>query len=310
MRLTIGELEQTTTLSVLIDEFISVKVAQGKSKRTLKDLEKELHKFYEFSSKDLDCGVLKKDLVRYFAQIPNTSSAVYNRPYGVLNSFFNYLTRQDTIPYNPLIKAEIKKKKDDSEIHAVSMDDIRKLMDSCDRRTFTGFRNHTIISLMIDTGIRTSELVRLEDGDFDETGRRIIIRPEVCKTKHSRILYLSPSTSSAIGKLIRLKPKGFSVKIFPSREGNELDTNELSREFRNLSAKAGVKITPYQLRHSFATFCAESGMSVFLLQQLMGHSDIAMTRRYTDINQEQLEEAHSNFSPISLLEGKNRLGKI
>ena len=84
MRLTVGELEQTTTLSILIDEFISVKVAQGKSKRTLKDLEKELHKFYDFSSKDLDCGVLKKDLVKYFAQIPNTSSAVYNRPYWSL----------------------------------------------------------------------------------------------------------------------------------------------------------------------------------------------------------------------------------
>lgn len=310
MRLTVGELEQTTTLSVLIDEFISVKVAQGKSKRTLKDLEKELHKFYEFSSKDLDCGVLKKDLVRYFAQIPNTSSAVYNRPYGVLNSFFNYLTRQDTIPYNPLIKAEIKKKKDDSEIHAATMDDIRLLLDACDRRTFTGLRNHTIISLMIDTGIRTSELVRLEDEDFDEVGRRIVIRPEVCKTKHSRILYLSPSTSSAIGKLIRLKPKGFSVKIFPSREGNELDTNELSREFRKLSDKAGVKITPYQLRHSFATFCAANGMSVFLLQQLMGHSDISMTRRYTDINQEQLEEAHSNFSPLALVEKGKRLSRI
>lgn len=307
MRLSVGELEQITTLSALIDEFISVKVAQGRSERTLRDLRNELWKFYESSSKEVDCGVLKKDLVRYFSSIPSSSSAVYNRPYGVLNSFFNYLTRQDIIPYNPLIKAEIKKKKDDSEIHAAAMDDIRKLMNACDRRTFTGLRNHTIISLMIDTGIRTSELVRLEDCDFDEVGRRIVIRPEVCKTKHSRILYLSPSTSSAIGKLIRLKPKGFSCKIFPSREGNELDTNELSREFRKLSEKSGVKITPYQLRHSFATFCAANGMSVFLLQQLMGHSEIAMTRRYTDINQEQLEIAHNNFSPLGMIEGRKRL---
>ena len=310
MRITVGELEQTTPFSAVIDEFIALKEAQGKSKRTMKDLRQDLQKFYNFSSKTLNCEILKKELVKYFSLIPDTSAAVYNRPYGVLNSFFNYCVRQEIIPYNPLTRAEIKKKKDDSEIHAATMDDIRKLLDCCDRRTFTGYRNHTIISLMIDTGIRTSELVRLEDGDFDEKGRRIIIRPEVCKTKHSRILYLSPSTTSAIGKLIRLKPKGFSDKIFPSREGNEMDTNNLSREFRNLSEKAGVKITPYQLRHSFATYAAANGMSVFLLQQLMGHSDIAMTRRYTDINQEQLEEAHSSFSPLAMVEKGKRLSRV
>ena len=85
---------------------------------------------------------------------------------------------------------------------------------------------------------------------------------------------------------------------------------KLEKVVRNLCDKVNVKITPYQLRHTFATFCASNGMSVFLLQQLMGHSDIAMTRRYTDINQEQLEEAHSNFSPLLLMEREKRLMKV
>lgn len=305
MRLCAVEFEQDDLLREKMDEFISLKITQGKEKRTIDDYRKEFDKFYNSSSKKMNKEVLKSDCVSYFSSLPTTSSAVYNRPYSCLNAFFNYCVRQDYLDYNPLIKAEIKKKQDDSCITAADVDDVKKLLAVCDKRSYTGYRNHCIISLMLDTGIRTSELVRLEDSDFQKD--RIIIRPEVCKTKHSRIIYLSPSTSSSLGKLIKAKPAGWSKYIFASREGNQLDTNELSREFRKLSEKAGVKITPYQLRHTFATICVENGINVFLLQQLMGHSDIAMTRRYTDINQKQLEEAHSSFSPLQKIE-KRRLG--
>jgi site-specific recombinase XerD len=303
--MTVGEVKKDITLSNLIEKFISVKKTNGKAERTIEDYEKELWKFQKVNGEEIDMETLETNLLKYFALLPTTSSAAFNRPFSCLNAFFNYLVRQGHIPSNPLQKAEIKKKKDDSNIHSANIDDIKKLLSACDRRTYTGLRNHTIISLMLDTGIRTSELVRLEDSDFE--GGHIIIRPEVCKTRCSRVLYLSPTTTSAIGKLIRMKPEGFSKKIFPSRDGNELDTNELSREFRKLSQKANVKITPYQLRHTFATLCVENGINIFLLQQLMGHSDISMTRRYTDINQKEIEKAHNNFSPLGLLDKGKRL---
>lgn len=305
MRLCNVEFEQEDLLREKMDEFLFLKQTQGRERRTIDDYRKEFDKFYNSSSKKMNEDMLKSDCVLYFSTIPTTSSAVFNRPYSCLNAFFNYCVRQDYLNYNPLLKAEINKKKDDSNISAVDMGDIKKLLSVCDKRTYTGFRNYVIITLMIDTGIRTSELVRLEDSDFQKD--RVVIRSEVCKTKQSRILYLSPSTSSSIGKLIKLKPEGWSCYIFSSREGNRLDTNQLSREFRKLSDKAKVKITPYQLRHTFATECVNSGMNVFVLQQLMGHSDISMTRRYTDINQKQLELAHNAFSPLDLLEKRKRL---
>lgn len=76
MRITVGELEQTTPFSAVIDEFIALKEAQGKSKRTMKDLRQDLQKFYNFSSKTLNCEILKKELVKYFSLIPSTSAAV------------------------------------------------------------------------------------------------------------------------------------------------------------------------------------------------------------------------------------------
>lgn len=300
-------LEKDDELKERMDEFIFLKQTQGKSERTIDDYRKELGKFYNASSKKMDEGVLKSDCVFYFSTLPTTSSAIYNRPYSCLNAFFNYCVRNDYLRYNPLIKGEIKKKKDDSNITAADMDDVKKLLSVCDKRTYTGYRNYCIILLMIDTGIRTSELVRLRDCDFQKD--KIIISADICKTRTSRTLYLSSSTSSAIGKLIKVKNE-FGDRLFASREGKELDTNELSREFRKLSEKAGVKITPYQLRHTFATICVERGINIFYLQQLMGHSDIAMTKRYTDINGKELEAAHSSFSPISLLEERKRIGRI
>ena len=299
--------EEGDRLLDLIDEFIFLKQTQGKESRTIADYRKELGKFYNASSKRVDEGVLKRDCVSYFSSLPTTSSAVYNRPYSCLNAFFNYCVRQEYLAHNPLQKAEIKKKQDDSCIKPASMDDVKKLLSVCDKRTYTGYRNYCIILLMLDTGIRTSELVRLRDSDFQKD--RIIISADICKTHTSRILYLSSSTSSSLGKLVKVK-NGFSPYLFASREGNRLDTNELSREFRKLCEKADVKITPYQLRHTFATICVERGINVFLLQQLMGHSDIAMTRRYTDINGKELEMAHNSYTPISLLEGSKRLGKF
>lgn len=272
VRITIGEQEsEYERLVFYIRQFIEVKSVQGKSKRTILDYETTLNRFCAYSQNILDAVILKSDILSYFAKIPNSSAAVYNRPYSCLNSFFNWCVRQNHLPYNPIKKAELMKRPDNSEIHAASIEDIQALLSACDKRTFTGFRNWTLITLMVDSGIRTSELTQIVDDDFNSKNKTIVIRQEVSKTRTPRILYLSDSTVTAVSKLIRLKPPDWCDYIFPSRDGNQLEVNEIGREFRHLCNKAKCKVTPYQLRHSFATYAAQSGMNVFLLQQLMGH---------------------------------------
>jgi len=84
----------------------------------------------------------------------------------------------------------------------------------------------------------------------------------------------------------------------------------LGRNFRKYCQRSGVKFTPYQIRHSFATFYLENGGDLFTLQRQMGHTDLQMTRRYTEISDKLLVACHHNFSPIALLQSSGRKNKI
>ena len=70
------------------------------------------------------------------------------------------------------------------------------------------------------------------------------------------------------------------------------------------------KITPYQLRHSFATLYLQNGGDLFTLQKQMGHSDLRMTKRYTEIDDRFLQLQHTAFSPVNLLGQKQKVIKV
>lgn len=104
-----------------------------------------------------------------------------------------------------------------------------------------------------------------------------------------------------IAKIIKIKPAEWGECLFPSRDGKPLNTHALSVDFDRHCKIAGIKVTPYQLRHSFATYFVKNGGNIFTLQQLMGHSDIRMTKRYTDIDEEAKKAQHEQNTPINQL---------
>lgn len=294
--------EETVSLADAISEFLLRKRADGLRDRTLKDYQKELGKFAA-TTNSLDEKDLRHAVIDYFAAIPDTSAAVYNRPYTCLKCFFSWCVDQEYLIYNPIDKEKLKKRGDDSNINAASIDDVKRLLKACNRSSFTGLRNYTMILLMLDTGIRTSEITRLTKSDYNKANGTITISRQTAKTKRTRILYLSDNVAASLNDYLKRLPNNLDY-IFPSRDANQLATNELSREFRKLSEKAGVKITPYQLRHTFATYFVANGGNVFILQKLMGHSDIKMTLRYTDISESQKQESHRVYTPTNLLSSR------
>ena len=146
----------------------------------------------------------------------------------------------------------------------------------------------------------------MKNCDYDVKNRCLIVWRENAKTRTERICYLSDATATALNKYLQQKPDDVEW-IFPSRDCHQLDTNELSRQFRKLCDAAKIKITPYQLRHSFATYFLENGGNVLVLQKLMGHSDLRMTQRYTDISESTKKRAQCDFTPTNLLVPSTRL---
>ncbi len=302
--------KKSRNLRDAVNEFLSFKQAQKVRERTLKDYEKYIFPFVEQSSNSMDIGTLKKEILRYFADIPVTSPSRYNHPYQYLHALFAWCAKQDYIPYNPFDKLDLKKIKDEGNVQPAEIKDIQTMLRSLDKHNYTELRDYNIILLMLDTGIRTSELMAIQNSDYDPEAQSIKIRPEVAKTSRSRTLYLSPVTNTSLRKFLRVKPREWENWLFPTRDGAQLEANVLGRNFRKYCERCGVKFTPYQLRHSFATFYLENGGDLFTLQRQMGHTDLQMTRRYTEISDKLLVESHSNYSPIGLLQNGSRKTKV
>ena len=302
--------DETMTLHEMMSEFLSCKQAQKARERTLKEYRYYFDDFLKASSDSIQMDVLKKELVSFFKAIPDTSPSIFNHPYQYLHALFSWAVKQDYIPCNPFDKLELKKRRDEGHILPATIEDIRAFLRLLDRTNYCELRDYTITMLLLDTGMRTSEILSLLNSDYFPEDLSIQIRPEVSKTNHGRTVYLSTITNNLLKKFVRVKPKEWGDWLFPTRDGLQLQSNVLGRNFRKYCKRAGIHFTPYQLRHSFATFYLQNGGDLFTLQRLMGHSDLQMTRRYTEISDTQASHAHKTYSPVGLLQGNSRKVKL
>ena len=126
------------------------------------------------------------------------------------------------------------------------------------------------------------------------------------KTRIRRTAYLSSHVAGLIDMFLSRKPPEWDDWLFPNYEGHQLKVTQLDKAFARHSQESGIKLTPYQLRHSFATLFLKNGGDLFSLQHLMGHSDLRMTKRYTELDADYISQQHDTFSPATLLtQGKS-----
>lgn len=295
------------TLRQAFDKFMAVKEAQGIGDETNYDYQMQVGRFIKESHNTTEYDILEADTLNFFAEIPDTSPARYNKPYQYITAFFSWMEDKEIVSRNPIKANKLKKRKDEGKIKPVPFDDIAKMLKVINRKGYTGLRDFAIIYCMIDTGIRTKELLSLHVSDYDPDAKRLVVPPTAAKTKESRILYLSTQTCQLLNEVIRQHDESWTDKwLLPNYEGHRLVTSHLDKKFREYSERAGVKITPYQLRHTFATGFLVKGGSELALQKQMGHADLRMTKRYVELSEEFLKEQHKSFSPLSELQTKRK----
>ena len=192
------------TLRDVANEFLALKKAQKVRERTLSDYKKYIDKFLAQSQNTLDVDVLKIEILEYFADIPKTSPARFNHPYQDLHALFEWCAKQDYLPYNPFQKLQLKKVRDEGNVQPAEIKDIQTLLKALDKHNYTELRDYNIILLMLDTGIRTSELMAIRNDDYDPEAQSIFIRSEVAKTSRSRTLYAVFTLTKTLNR-IRMK---------------------------------------------------------------------------------------------------------
>ncbi|WP_052210449.1 tyrosine-type recombinase/integrase [Thermoanaerobacter sp. YS13] len=286
----------------LLEEFLLVREADGLAPRTLKDYRYHVEKFIEFLGLDHSTyQQIRIALLKYFS-IPS-SPRYRNIKLQYLRAFFNWCVSEGYLPANPT--DGIKKAKEDfSNVRHAPLEELKKLFNAPDKKTYAGLRDYCIMLVQLDTGARPSEVLNLKLSNLNLEAREIYIRPEVSKTRGGRTLILSPFTVQALLKFLKARPHWWNneVPLFASEYGKTLTSHSWARIVKQYSEKAGVKITPYGLRHTFAIEFLRAGGDPFSLQRLLGHSDLSMTRRYIRLSKDDLHEAHEKASPLNKLQ--------
>jgi len=193
-------------------------------------------------------------------------------------------------------------------IQTFDLDVVKEWLDGFDLDTFTGHRNHTIISTLLDCGLRISELTGLKARDIELKECYLIV---MGKGSKQRIVPFSLELRKRLIKYLRHREKsGQDAKegyLFPNIEGGRLSPVTIGHTITETGRKAGLtgeKISCHTFRHTFAKNYIVNGGDVFSLQKILGHTSLAMVRHYTNLDNTDVINAHRKVSPLTHMKSK------
>jgi integrase/recombinase XerC/integrase/recombinase XerD len=276
------------------------------SKKTIVYYRENLPKFFEFLSEELslpsdqiDCSMVTRDLVLGYISflrgrdLKNTSVNTYFRAVKV---FLNYCIEEDYCYFDILKK--VKFLKNDAESVVVlsgwEVDEIDGLFNP---KTESGIRNLCIVHLMLDAGLRSSEVVGLKKSGVDFESNFLTIKG---KGDKYRIVPLCPKLKKMLYRYFMCGSiswiRGGEDVLFFYKVGTEdpINTNVIKQLFVRIKKKTGIeRLHPHLLRHTFATSYIIGGGNLEFLRMMLGHSDYATTKIYLHLAQ-QMKLLHSD----------------
>jgi site-specific recombinase XerD len=210
-------------------------------------------------------------------------------------AFLHFLMEQDIVP-GSLLKRGIKLKLPEVLPRAMNPADVRKLLS-----VINDIRDRALLLLLLRTGIRIGEALGLRLNDLDIKGRKVHLY-EGEKNSMGRVVYLSDDALFAIKLWLRRRDKNKEF-IFYSGGDTHLCYSSGRGLFVKYLKKAGLDqkgYTVHCLRHTFASELLNAGMRLECLQQLLGHQDIEVTRRYARLTDTTREEEY--FRAMAVIE--------
>lgn len=219
-----------------------------------------------------------------------------------LKIFFRHLAAKGRIasdPAEPIDAPKMERRLPDT----LNEPTVAQLLDSIDEKLPLARRDRAMLELLYASGLRVSELVqaRLEHLHLEEEEGAIRVTGKGSKT---RIVPVGRAARQALrayleGERPALVSRRSGSEIFLSNRGGRLTTARVWQIVRERARLAGIegKIYPHLLRHSFATHLLGNGADLRVIQELLGHADIATTQIYTHVDQKRLREVHRRFHP-------------
>lgn len=324
----------TITLSQAYGGFLLHKRAEGRSPHTIAEYEATLKKLQLHFEDDPNLDDLSvESFIGFFAWLQNeyvsrpdgvadrgkirlSSKSVYN-VHANLSAFCSWAFERGLFETN-LMRVIDRPRYSQPVIEPFSEEDIRALIGACDlSRSWkskkdtastrpTAKRDIAIILTLLDTGSRASELCQIQFQDLNLQSGAVRVRGKgPGRETKERIVRISRRTGDAIWgclapRLEDLDPHDPIFVVGSRKRWRPMNRNVLGKQLRRLGEKAGVaNVHPHRFRHTFALMFLRNGGNMMALQDLLGHSDMKMVRRYVRLAAVDLEAAHKTASPVA-----------
>jgi integrase/recombinase XerD len=248
----------------------------------------------------------KKDLAAYQAFLARQLSKTRGGPLsastiathlGALRLLFSCLYRSSVIRENPTQNLERPRRVKAFTRRPLTRAEINRFLNAIDTGSPVGLRDRALFELLYSSGLRVSEAAGLTVGDIDFERRLMMVRG---KFDRDRLLPISEVACDFLVAHLGQRIESPDAWVFPGYGKGHLSSKFISEHFRELLCRFSMDapdISTHSIRHSTATHLLENGASVRHVQELLGHSCIESTVRYTHVMVDGLAKVYRKHHP-------------
>ena len=291
----------------IIDSFlITLEKERNFSLHTIKAYKNDLTRFNLFlnqgKSRNKFKEINRNDIRRFLAdeyENKYTSKTVARR-LATIKSFFKYLVKVELIEDN--VSIHIHSPKVPKKLpNFIDKNLIDVLMSSPPLDTLIGVRDRAVLELFYSTGVRLSELVNINIGDFHIDKKLVRV---IGKGNKERIIPYGKTAESAIENYLKMRNLSFKPvfarsPLFVNSSEKRISKRTIQRRMNNYIKLVadGKSVGPHLLRHTFATHLLDNGADIRAVKDLLGHSSLSSTQIYTHVSIDKLKKDYTQAHP-------------
>ena len=254
--------------------------------------------FHHFDQKKTTNDLEETDLyefLKYELSIGHSISTSLRR-LSCMRNFFLFLKREGY--YDGLIPEIETPKKPKHLPNCLTEDEVEALLNAPDITSPSGLRDKAMLETMYSSGLRVSELLKLEKGQVNLTKGVITVFGKGAKERKVPIADYAVDYIKQYIKEVRNKNENKGSKyLFLNKKGEPISRVYFFKQVKKYSELAGIEtnVSPHTLRHSFATHLLNHGAQLRIVQGMLGHTNIATTQIYTHVSSDKLKSDYDKI---------------
>ena len=298
------------SLSKVIDGYFLAANARRLSEATLKDYGNTFRKFESHLGKDPPMGDITADHIRGFLAVQNVSKKTLLNYHIGLSALWTWALDENLVSEHTVRKVQ-RPRPEKKAVKPYRESDIKALLsalrysrpyhrpgkqETTHRLPFKE-RNRALILLLVDTGIRASELCDIKIHHVDLKGRYIRV---MGKGDKERIVPFSARTGKALWRYLATRDRdNLGDPLFERRDNQPFDRSSLLKTLKVICKRAGVRgVNIHRFRHTFAINYLRNGGDPWSLQMMLGHATLEMVKKTLALANADLQKNHRIASPV------------